>query len=202
VDERSLPHGFIVDSSGERFMNESESYVDAGHDQYARNTKVSAIPAYLIIDSHHRRWYPFGMALPGMTPKKMIESGFFTKADTLAELADKIGVDPDGLHRTASRFAEFARTGVDEDFHRGDSAYDRVYSDPRVKPNPNLGAVSRGPSYAVKIWPGDLGTKGGLLTDEHAREPRCHAISSRGPYRASVVPARQACSHSASVGSR
>ena len=167
--ERSLPHGFIVDSSGERFMNESESYVDAGHDQYARNAKISAIPAYLIIDSHHRRWYPFGMALPGMTPKKMIESGFFTKADTLAELADKIGVDADGLHRTASRFAEFARTGVDEDFHRGDSAYDRVYSDPRVKPNPNLGAVSRGPFYAVKIWPGDLGTKGGLLTDEHAR---------------------------------
>jgi FAD binding domain len=151
VDERSLPHGFIVDLSGERFMN---------------------------------------------------ESGFFTKADTLAELADKIGVDADGLHRTASRFAGFARTGVDEDFHRGDSAHDRVYSDPRVKPNPNLGAVSKGPFYAVKLWPGDLGTKGGLLTDEHAREPRCHAISSRGPYRASVVPARQACSHSASVGSR
>jgi succinate dehydrogenase/fumarate reductase flavoprotein subunit len=167
--ERSLPHGFIVDSAGERFMNESESYVDAGHDQYERNAKVSAIPAYLIIDSHHRRWYPFGMALPGMTPKKMIESGFFTKADTLAELAAKIGVDPDGLHRTASRFAEFARTGVDEDFHRGDSAYDRVYSDPRVKPNPNLGAVDKGPFYAVKVWPGDLGTKGGLLTDEHAR---------------------------------
>jgi succinate dehydrogenase/fumarate reductase flavoprotein subunit len=78
-------------------------------------------------------------------------------------------MDPGGLHRTASRFAGFARTGVDEDFHRGDSAYDRVYSDPRVKPNPNLGAVSKGPFYAVKVWPGDLGTKGGLLTDEHAR---------------------------------
>jgi succinate dehydrogenase/fumarate reductase flavoprotein subunit len=167
--ERSLPHGFIVDLSGERFMNESESYVDAGHDQYARNETVGAIPAYLIIDSRHRRWYPFGMALPGITPKKMIESGFFTKADSLEELAGKIGVDADGLHRTAARFAEFARRGVDEDFHRGDSAYDRVYSDPRVKPNPNLGAVSKPPFYAVKIWPGDLGTKGGLLTDEHAR---------------------------------
>lgn len=167
--ERSLPHGFIVDVGGERFMNESESYVDAGHDQYARNATVGAIPAYLIIDSRHRRWYPFGMALPGMTPRKLIDSGFFTKADSLEELARKIGVDADGLHRTASRFAEFARRGVDEDFHRGDSAYDRVYSDPRVKPNPNLGAVSRPPFYAVKIWPGDLGTKGGLLTDEHAR---------------------------------
>jgi len=167
--ERSLPHGFIVDSSGQRFMNESESYVDAGHHQYARNATVGAIPAYLIIDSHHRRWYPFGMALPGMTPKKFLESGFMVKADSLAELASKIGVDPAGLHRTTVRFAEFARTGVDEDFHRGDSAYDRVYSDPRVKPNPNLGAVSKPPFYAVKVWPGDLGTKGGLLTDEHAR---------------------------------
>ena len=167
--ERSLPHGFIVDSSGQRFMNESESYVDAGHHQFERNETVPAIPAYLVIDSRHRSWYPFGMALPGMTPKKMIESGFFTKADSLAELADKLGIDPEGLRTTAARFAQFARTGVDEDFGRGDSAYDRVYSDPRVKPNPNLGAVSKPPFYAVKIWPGDLGTKGGLLTDEHAR---------------------------------
>lgn len=167
--ERSLPHGFIVDEAGERFMNESESYVDAGHHQYERNATVKAIPAHLIIDSRHRRWYPFGMALPGMTPKKLIESGFFTKADTLEELATKIGVDPAGLRRTADRFAEFARTGKDLDFHRGDSAYDRVYSDPRVTPNPNLGAVAKPPFYAVKIWPGDLGTKGGLLTDEHAR---------------------------------
>src|SRR5690606_32252479 len=42
--ERSLPHGFIVDSSGKRFMNESESYVDAGHHQYERDATVPAIP--------------------------------------------------------------------------------------------------------------------------------------------------------------
>ncbi|WP_066586130.1 FAD-binding protein [Cellulomonas timonensis] len=167
--ERSLPHGFIVDAGGERFMNESESYVDAGHHQYERNATIAAIPAYLIIDSRHRSRYPFGMALPGMTPKKLIESGFMTKADSLEELAEKMGIDKDGLRRTAGRFAQFAATGVDEDFHRGDSAYDRVYSDPRVKPNPNLGSVSRPPFYAIKIYPGDLGTKGGLLTDEHAR---------------------------------
>ena len=167
--ERSLPHGMIVDASGARFMNESESYVDAGHHQYERNAVVPAIPAYLVLDSRHRRWYPFGFALPGITPKKMLESGFMTKADSLEELAQTMGIDAAGLVATAERFSAFARAGKDEDFGRGDSAYDRVYSDPRVTPNPNLGAIDRPPFYAVRIWPGDLGTKGGLLTDEHAR---------------------------------
>ena len=167
--ERSLPHGFIVGADGRRFMNESESYVDAGHDQYARNRTVGAIPAYLIVDSRHRRWYPFGTNLPGMTPRKALESGFLTKADSLEELAAKLGIDAEGLEETARAFTRYARTGTDEDFHRGDSAYDRFYSDPRVKPNPNLGAVAKPPFYAAKIYPGDLGTKGGLLTDELAR---------------------------------
>ena len=182
--ERSLPFGFIVDSSGQRFMNESESYVDAGHHQYARNATVGAIPAYLVIDSHHRNYYPFGLALPRITPKKLLDSGFMVKADTLEDLARQIGVDPAGLRRTADRFAGFAERGVDEDFHRGDSAYDRVYSDPRVKPNPNLAAVSKPPFYAVKVWPGDLGTKGGLLTDEHARVLREDGSAIDGLYAA------------------
>ncbi|HEY0117775.1 MAG TPA: FAD-binding protein [Cellulomonas sp.] len=167
--ERSLPHGFIVDASGERFMNESESYVDAGHHTYERNRTVEAIPAWLVMDARHRRWYPFAINLPGITPKKVLESGALVKAGSLEELAAKTGIDAEGLRRTASRFADFARTGKDEDFHRGDSAYDRFYSDPRVKPNPNLGAVSDPPFYAAKVYPGDLGTKGGLLTDELAR---------------------------------
>lgn len=167
--ERSLPFGFIVDSSGRRFMNESASYTDCGHAMYERDATVPAIPAYLIIDSRHRRSYPFGMMLPGTTPKKAFESGFMVKADSLAELAEACGIDPEGLRETTQRFARFARQGTDEDFGRGDSAYDRLYSDPRVRPNPNLGAVARPPFYAVRVWPGDLGTKGGLLTDELAR---------------------------------
>ncbi len=65
-----------------------------------------------------------------------------------------------------------ARTGVDTDFHRGDSAYDKYYGDPRNKPNPSLGVIDRPPFYAVKMVPGDLGTKGGIVTDEHARALR------------------------------
>ena len=70
---------------------------------------------------------------------------------------------------TVERFNGFARTGVDEDFGRGSTVYDNYYGDPRVKPNPNLGPLEKGPFTAVQLVPGDLGTKGGLLTDEHAR---------------------------------
>jgi succinate dehydrogenase/fumarate reductase flavoprotein subunit len=167
--ERSAPFGFIVDSSGQRFMNESASYVDCGHWQYERHKQVPAIPAFLIMDSRHRKYYPFGMMLPGITPKEWFESGMMIKANSLPELARVCGIDADNLVKTAERFNHFAKTGRDLDFHRGDSAYDRVYSDPTVKPNPNLGPVERPPFYAVRVWPGDLGTKGGLLTDECAR---------------------------------
>jgi hypothetical protein len=88
---------------------------------------------------------------------------------TVDALAAQCGIDADGLRRTVQRFNAFASTGRDQDFGRGDSAYDRLYGDPRVRPNPNLGPVDRPPFYAVQIWAGDLDTKGGLLTDEHAR---------------------------------
>ena len=150
-------------------MNESASYVDCGHWQYERNGQVPAIPAYLVFDQHHHKYYPLGVGLPGAEPKEYFESGMLTKADTLEELAQKMGIDTNGLLETAQRFNRFAVNGKDEDFHRGDSAYDRIYSDPGVKPNPNLAPLTKPPFYSVKVWPGDLGTKGGLLTDEFAR---------------------------------
>jgi 3-oxosteroid 1-dehydrogenase len=167
--ERSFPHSIIVDESGERFMNESESYVDAGHRQYERNQVVKAIPAWMIVDAEHRRRYPMATLPPGLTPKSALKSGFITKAATLEELAGKIGVDAAGLRGTVARFNEMAVRGVDGDFGRGSNAYDNWYGDPSNTPNPNLGTIAKAPFYALQIWPGDLGTKGGLLTDEHAR---------------------------------
>jgi 3-oxosteroid 1-dehydrogenase len=91
------------------------------------------------------------------------------RADTLDELAALCQVDPAGLAATVPRFNEFARTGVDADFHRGDSAYDRFMGDPGNKPNPCLAPLDRPPFYATALYPTDVGTCGGLLTDEHAR---------------------------------
>ncbi len=104
------------------------------------------------------------------------------RADDLAGLARAAGVDADGLVKTVARFNEFAAAGRDEDFGRGDSAYDRYYGDPRLA-NPNLAPLARPPFYAVKIVPGDLGTKGGLRTDERARVLRPGRHRDRGPVR-------------------
>lgn len=170
--ERSYPFGIIVDSRGQRFMNESASYVDCWRWQYERHREVPAIPAWLIIDAKHRRYYPFGTLPPLVTPSRATGPNFLVRAGSLRELAERIGVDGEGLERTVARFNAMARAGRDEDFGRGESAYDRYYGDPRVKPNPNLGPLDRPPYYATAIYPGELGTLGGLLTDEWARVVR------------------------------
>lgn len=159
--ERSLPGSIIVDAEGERFMNESMSYNECGHQIYRRG----AVPAWLVIDDQHRSWYPFVMLGPGDTP----DNGMLVQADSITELATRIGVPPAALAATVQRFNGFAASGVDEDFRRGGDAYDRYYGDPRVRPNPNLAALDTPPYRACQIFPGDLGTKGGLVTDEHAR---------------------------------
>jgi 3-oxosteroid 1-dehydrogenase len=106
------------------------------------------------------------------------------KASTIEGLAEKIGVDPAALAATVARFNGFARAGNDEDFHRGDSGYDKYYGDPTNKPNPSLGVIDQAPFYAIKIVPGDLGTKGGLRTDVHARVLRADGTAIEGLYAA------------------
>jgi len=168
--ERSMPHSIVVDQLGQRYTNESASYVDFGHAMLEQNQKTAgkAIPSWLIMESRHRNRYIFGMAMPRFTPKAYLESGYFIKADTLDELADKCGINRETLLATVARFNRMVEKGVDEDFGRGRTAYDHFYGDPTY-PNPNLGKIERGPFYAVKLYPGDLGTKGGILTDEYAR---------------------------------
>jgi 3-oxosteroid 1-dehydrogenase len=103
------------------------------------------------------------------TPREWITSGYMKKADTLVGLAEQCGIDGAGLIATVERFNGFVRAGVDEDFHRGERAYDRYFGDPTHKPSPTLGTVSEGPFYAVELYPGDVGTYGGLVTDEYGR---------------------------------
>ena len=166
VNERSNPYSIIVDQSGARFTNESASYIDVGHDILERDKTVPAIHSWMITDRRHQKRYLNTTALQGL--KKLREAGSVIEADTLEELAEKLELDKDTFKATIQRFNKFARNGVDEDFERGRTAYDNYYGDPSLK-NPNLGPIERGPFRAFKVVPGDLGTKGGLLTDEHAR---------------------------------
>jgi 3-oxosteroid 1-dehydrogenase len=167
LNERSDPFSIVVDQSGSRYLNESESYIDFGHHLLERDLTTPANVSWLVVDRRHRRRYMFAAMLIG--GKAMRDSGVSVTADTLEELAERMGVDTTTFLATVERFNGFARTGVDEDFGRGSTVYDNYYGDPRVKPNPNLGPIEKGPFTAVQLVPGDLGTKGGLLTDEHGR---------------------------------
>lgn len=168
--ERPKPGAMIVDQKGARFMNEAQSYVDAVHAMFRRHDEMGGgVPSWLIFDQKNRNSYQFGMLLPGRTPQAMIDSGYITKADTLEALAAACGMEALILRASVERFNALVEKGIDEDFGRGSDAYDRYFGDPSVKPNPCLGPLRHAPFYAVKLYPGDLGTKGGLVTDEFAR---------------------------------
>ncbi|MEO5662795.1 MAG: FAD-binding protein [Nocardioides sp.] len=163
VSERCIPGSVIVSSDGRRFTNESSPYTNFVHDQL----DGKHVPAWFVMDAKARRRYPFAQVLPGQPfPKSFYEAGLVVKATTLDELAETVGLT--GLTATVATFNDYARNGVDLEFGRGNSAYDRYYGDPTLK-NPNLDTIDTGPFYAVRLDVGDLGTKGGLVCDEHAR---------------------------------
>ena len=167
LSERSMPFGIIVDQAGSRYLNESESYIDFGHEMIEHNRETPAFPSWLILDIRHRRRYLSSALLAG--GKSLRANGTVVSADTIEELAARLHIDPAALRATVDRFNGFTRSGVDLDFGRGRTVYDNYYGDPSVKPNPNLGPLEKGPFTAVKVVPGDLGTKGGLLTDENGQ---------------------------------
>jgi 3-oxosteroid 1-dehydrogenase len=166
----SLPFSIVVDRRGERYVNESASYMEVGERMHERNrSHRSAIPSFVVFDGLHRKRYPWGTALPGVSPKTWLESGYMKKADTLASLAAQSGIDPDGLAKTVERWNGFCEAGEDADFRRGGRCFDRAHGDPTVRPNPNLGPISTPPFYAVAMVPSDVGTAGGLVTDAWAQ---------------------------------
>jgi 3-oxosteroid 1-dehydrogenase len=172
--EKCLPGGMFVNKRGERFVNEASPYTDVVKAMYEKNTpSAPSIPGYMVFDGLYRRKYPFGPFLsaaqqPDWALPKALK-GYLKKASTLEGLAGELGIDADGLKLSVQRMNEYARTGTDLDFHRGESLFDRFYGDENVKPNPCLGPLEKPPYYGIEIYPGDLGTKGGLKTDVRAR---------------------------------
>jgi 3-oxosteroid 1-dehydrogenase len=172
------PHCIIVDAAGRRFMDEAAPYMEIGKRMY----EAGAVPAWAIFDSRHRRDYFWGALPPGKPPQALLDSGYLKTAETLEDIARQCGVDPPGLAQTVERFNGFCASGVDEDFHRGASHFDRHYGDPTAKPNPNLGTIEQAPYYAVALYPGDIGTCGGVVADEHARALRPDGTAIPGLY--------------------
>ena len=181
LNERMMPSQFVVNGAGRRFVNEAAPYMDFAHAMIeGQRTGVDHVPCWLVTDIRSFRRYVVGGHLPipkipfapvptGFTVSKAwLDSGIVKTGNTFEELALEIDVPPAEMRRTAERFNALARTGHDDDFNRGDSAYDNYYGDPTL-PNPNLHPLSEGPYYAFQIILGDLGTSGGLRTDEFAR---------------------------------
>ncbi|OBJ47324.1 FAD-binding protein [Mycobacterium sp. 1423905.2] len=181
LNERMMPAQFIVNGAGKRFINEAAPYMDFGHAMLeGQKTGVTHIPCWLITDHRSFNRYVIGGHLPipkvpgapvptgRRIPAAWLESGVVKAAGSWDELAAKIGVPADALRQTACRFNKLARSGHDDDFNRGDSVYDNYYGDPTL-PNPNLYPLGDPPYYAFRIVLGDLGTSGGLRTDEFAR---------------------------------
>jgi 3-oxosteroid 1-dehydrogenase len=181
LSERTLPGCVLVNGAGRRFVNEAAPYVDAVHAML----ETKSVPAWLIADQRYRDRYVFASIPPRRPlPGRWYKQGVVHRANTLAELAAAIELPPESLQDTVSTFNGYARTGKDLDFGRGDSAYDRYYGDPRVRPNPSLAELVKPPFYAVKIVPGDLGTKGGLSTDVDGRVLRADGSAIPGLYAA------------------
>lgn len=194
LNERMMPSQFVVNGAGKRFINEAAPYMDFAHAMIeGQNSGVDHIPCWLVTDIRSFHRYVVGGHLPipkvpfapvptgWRVPKAWLESGIVVEANSFEELATKIGAPPAQLRATADRFNELAHKGHDDDFNRGDSAYDNYYGDPTL-PNPNLYPLGKPPYYAFQIILGDLGTSGGLRTDEHARVLRSDESFVKGLY--------------------
>ena len=176
IMEKSFPGSCVVNKAGKRFANESQNYMAFQKELFKAHTDENpCAPAYHVFDARFRRTYIAGPLMtsamkPDWTiPKKWFDTGLVAKANTISELAQKLGIDPEGLEETVKKMNQYALTGKDEEFGRGDSAYDRYYADPAIKPNPCLATIDEAPYYAMRIDAGDFGTLGGLDTTVDAQ---------------------------------
>ncbi len=187
--ERAFPGAIVVNGEGKRFVNEAVGYLEFVDEMYKDNIKTNGktVPAWVIFDAHFRFNYAMGPLMPSQVmpdmrlPKSWLNSVYW-KAESLDALAEQIGVDASGLKSTVERVNGFAASGNDEDFQRGGNVFDRYYGDSNVKPNPCLAPIRKGPFYAMRMDAGDIGTKGGLLTNERGCVVREDGSEIKGLY--------------------
>ncbi len=170
IMDRAKPGAIGVLSTGRRFVNEANGYYDYVAGMIAAAPEGEPVQSWLIADSRYVRRYPLGMVKPRPVPLfPYLRSGYLKKGRTLRELAQVCGIDPDGLERTVARFNDGARRGVDDEFGRGSTPFNRYGGDKKSTPNPSLGPVEKGPFYAVRVVPGSFGTFAGIRTNKHAQ---------------------------------
>ncbi|RFU72123.1 fad binding domain-containing [Trichoderma arundinaceum] len=164
IFELSKPHCILVNQCGRRFCSEARPYGDYNLDADAK------APSWLILDSVYLRKYTLGSLSAQESKIEMaVQRGYLTRSSTLSGLAIQLRIEPDNLTRTLDEWNEMCEGGKDIEFGKGGDEYQRFIGDESMKPNPNMGTISVPPFYAIPVFPGDAGTKGGLLTDEKGR---------------------------------
>lgn len=189
IVDKCSPGSCVVNRRGRRLGNESQNYVSYMLGAFAAHSAENpSAPSWMIFDADFRRRYMVGPLFNSrlrpdfLLPRRWYTEGLLAKASSITELADSLGIDAAALTDTVARMNEYARTGKDLEFGRGDSAYDRYYGDPTVKPNPCLAPIERPPFYAIRMELGDFGTHGGLVTDSAARVCRASGDPIPGLY--------------------
>jgi succinate dehydrogenase/fumarate reductase flavoprotein subunit len=168
VTDRAKPGLVAVDSTGKRFVNEALSYHEFGLAQL--RASATAIPAYLICDRHFMWKYGLGRVKPfALSISADIRSGYLKRGATLDELARALRIPEQNLVGTVAAFNADAVDGMDRQFGRGTTIYQRHLGDAERTPNPCVAPLDTGPFYAVAVYPADLGMSAGLITDAHAR---------------------------------
>lgn len=173
---RYFPHQIIVNQKGKRFTDESTNYDSlwyqfGEYDTFAPYGK-SNLPAYEIFDQRfidEIHGFAVDYFLGDLTDGVPVGT---IKADTLEELAEKTGIDKEGLLAEIAKWNQFCADGVDKDFHRGEQYMDQMFNRVRDLSLPlqsNLGSIEKGPFYALEVAPNTLGTTGGPALNEHAQ---------------------------------
>lgn len=170
--DRAKPGVIAVAADGHRFSNEAFSYHDFVQDlvKACKQRNLGEVMCWLICDHHHLREYGLGAVAKFPLPiGRHLRSGYLKRADTLAQLAQTIGVPEQALAQEVASFNQDAPGGIDSKFAKGSTAYNRYQGDSLVQPNPCMAPIAQGPFYAIRVVVGEIGTFAGLLTDAACR---------------------------------
>ena len=170
--DRAKPGVIAVAADGHRFSNEAFSYHDFVQDlvKACKQRNLGEVMCWLICDHHHLREYGLGAVAKFPLPiGRHLRSGYLKRADTLAQLAQTIGVPEQALAQEVATFNRDVPSGVDSQFAKGSTAYNRYQGDSLVQPNPCMAPIAQGPFYAIRVVVGEIGTFAGLLTDAACR---------------------------------
>lgn len=168
--DRGKPGLIAVDASGQRFVNEADSYHDFVIAMFGADERKPAIPAYLICDHRFVRKYGVGLVRPLVSRiAPFVRDGYLIRADSIEALAQRVGIDQASLRQSIEKYNADARNGTDSEFGRGSRILNRFNGDPEQRPNPCVRPIENPPYYALKVWPCSIGTTVGLATDADSR---------------------------------